>query len=69
MLLTVAAVTMQAATESPRIGVAQVRACASSEGLHLTGWSGIPLRSERLWHQYYYLGYDVEPDCEDADVD
>jgi hypothetical protein len=46
---------------------AQVRSCASSEGLHLTVWSGTPLRSERLWHRYWYLGYDVEPDCQPAD--
>jgi len=47
---------------------AQVRTCTSAEGLHLTLWSGAPLRSRRLWHQYYYLGYDVEPSCEDRDV-
>jgi hypothetical protein len=47
---------------------AQVRTCTSTEGLHLTVWSGAPLRSRRLWHQYFYLGYDVEPSCEDRDV-
>jgi hypothetical protein len=46
----------------------QVRWCASSEGLHLTIWSGQPLESRRLWHAYYYLGYDVEPSCKDAEV-
>jgi hypothetical protein len=39
------------------------RFCASSDGLHLTVWSGKPLRGKRKWHQYYYLGYDVEPNC------
>lgn len=35
------------------------RMCASIEGLHLTAWSD----NRRLWHEYFYLGYDVEPDC------
>ena len=43
------------------------RMCASTEGLHLTLWSGQPLKSTRLWHQYYYLGYDVTPDCTSRD--
>ena len=45
----------------------QVRSCTSHEGLHLTVWAGTPLRSQRLWHQYHYLGYDVEPSCDDRD--
>jgi hypothetical protein len=44
------------------------RSCASSEGIHLTIWSGQPLKSERRWHQYYYIGYDLEPDCTPADI-
>ena len=47
---------------------AQVRSCTSREGVHLTVWAGTPLKSQRLWHAYYYLGYDVEPSCEDGDV-
>ena len=47
---------------------AQVRSCTSNEGLHLILWAGTPLTSPRLWHQYYYLGYDVEPSCDDRDV-
>jgi hypothetical protein len=43
------------------------RTCASTEGVHATAWSGVPLASTRRWHAYYYLGYDVEPDCTDAD--
>ena len=35
------------------------RMCASNEGLHLTAWVG----SRRVWHEYFYLGYDVDPDC------
>jgi hypothetical protein len=54
---------------SPRWPNAQVRSCASSEGLHLTVWSGTPLRSTRLWHLYWYLGYDVASDCRPADYE
>jgi hypothetical protein len=46
---------------------AQVRSCASQEGLHLTVWADTPLRSQRVWHQYYYLGFDVEPSCDARD--
>jgi hypothetical protein len=45
----------------------RVRSCASSEGLHFTLWAGEPLKGKRLWHLYYYLGYDVEPTCRPAD--
>ena len=45
----------------------RVRGCTSSEGLHLTLWAGEPLKGRRLWHAYYYLGYDVEPTCQPAD--
>jgi hypothetical protein len=44
------------------------RSCAGSEGLHLTVWSGKPVEGERRWHQYYYLGYDVEADCTTKDI-
>ena len=43
------------------------RTCASMEGIHLTAWAGEPLRSRRLWRYYYYLGYDLEPTCTEAD--
>ena len=43
------------------------RTCASEEGIHATAWSGAPLAAPRRWHAYYYLGYDVEPDCTPAD--
>ena len=43
------------------------RTCASGEGIHATAWSGTPLLSPRRWHVYYYLGYDIEPDCTPAD--
>lgn len=40
------------------------RVCASAEGLHFTAWQG----RRRVWHEYYYLGYDVEPNCSDEEV-
>src|SRR5215471_14192372 len=52
---------------SPAFPAVQVRSCTSREGLHLTAWAGAPLVSRRLLHQYYYLGYDVEPSCDERD--
>jgi len=43
------------------------RACASTEGAHLTIWSGAPLVGQRRWHAYYYAGYDTETDCTPGD--
>ena len=43
------------------------RFCASTEGLHATAWAGVPLASKRRWHAYYYLGYDVDPPCSEAE--
>jgi len=41
--------------------------CAGTEGLHATAWAGPPLLSPRVWHAYYYLGYDVDPTCSEAE--
>jgi hypothetical protein len=43
------------------------RACSSTEGNHLTIWTGRPLVGKRRWHSYYYLGFDVVPDCKKKD--
>jgi len=43
-------------------------ACTSSEGVHLTVWTGKPLEGLRKWHYYYYLGFDVEPTCKEAET-
>ena len=43
------------------------RTCASNEGLHATAWAGQPLASPRRWHAYYYLGYDVDPTCNESE--
>lgn len=45
------------------------RTCASGEGLHLTVWYGEPLVTARLWHGYFYLGYDTESDCLEQDYE
>jgi hypothetical protein len=39
------------------------RSCLSQEGVHFTVWTGKPLTGKLRWHQYHYLGYDIEPDC------
>ncbi len=43
------------------------RDCTSMEGVHLTIWSGEPLKGTKLRHAYFYLGYDVEPSCLEKD--
>ena len=48
--------------------IEQFRACTSAEGVHFTVWSGKPLEGIRRWHYYYYLGYDVEPSCDERDT-
>ncbi len=47
--------------------VERFRACTSSEGVHLTIWSGRPPAGRLRWHRYFYLGYDVDPSCTPAD--
>jgi hypothetical protein len=42
----------------------QFRQCTSQEGLHLTAWRG----NRRTWHEYWYLGYDLEPNCSDEEA-
>jgi hypothetical protein len=43
----------------------RIATCAAGEGIHLTAWRG----SKRVWHEYFYLGYDLEPDCTEAEVE
>lgn len=42
----------------------RIATCAAGEGIHLTAWRG----SKRVWHEYFYLGYDLEPDCTEAET-
>ena len=44
------------------------RFCKSTEGMHLTVWTGKPISGKLRWHQYYYLGYDIAPDCSEAEL-
>jgi hypothetical protein len=45
------------------------RSCISTDGAHLTAWDGAkPLEGRRLWHQYYYLGQDLEATCTAAET-
>jgi hypothetical protein len=44
-------------------GAVTFRSCTSADGVHLTAWRG----GARLWHAYYYVGQDLEPDCTDAE--
>jgi hypothetical protein len=43
------------------------RTCTSNEGVHLTVWTGLPLKGKPRWRSAYYLGYDVVPTCKEAD--
>ena len=43
------------------------RRCASFEGIHFTIWTGKPLIGKRIWHYYYYLDYDTDPNCKKKD--
>ncbi len=49
-------------------GTQSFRTCTSAEGVHLTVWDGAPLKGKRLWHQYYYLGMDLEQSCKAKDT-
>ncbi len=45
------------------------RACTSNEGVHLTVWSGQPLKSKRQWHWYVGLSFDTVPSCTKKDYE
>ena len=47
----------------------QFRACTSNEGVHLTVWSGQPLKSKRQWHWYIDLSFDTVPSCTKKDYE
>lgn len=57
----------QASAILANVGRISFRSCTSMEGLHLFASSGEGLKSKTVWHSYYYLGYDVEPNCKEAD--
>jgi hypothetical protein len=39
--------------------------CTSPEAIHLTAHSLNNAKDKLVWHDYFYLGYDVEPTCGD----
>lgn len=43
------------------------RRCTGFEGTHFTIWTGKPLKGKRIWHSFYYVDYDTEPDCKERD--
>jgi hypothetical protein len=52
----------------PGDSVVTFRTCESSEGVHLTVWSGTALQGERRWHGYHHLDYGVEPTCTEKET-
>jgi hypothetical protein len=42
--------------------------CSGAEGVNLLVWNGLPQQGRLEWHRYYYLGYDVETTCTQADT-
>jgi hypothetical protein len=39
--------------------------CTGGEGVNFFAWR----ENKRLWHEYYYLGYDVKPTCSDEELE
>lgn len=37
--------------------------CSTAEGVQFSVWADKAGSGEPLWSSYYYLGYDVQPDC------
>ena len=44
------------------------RSCASMEGLHFLVFAGNGLKAKKVWHDYFYVGYDLEPNCKETDI-
>ena len=43
----------------------QFFSCTTFEGIQYSVWDGEFNKSNMLWEGYYYLGYDLEPNCPD----
>jgi hypothetical protein len=37
--------------------------CATTEGIKFAVWTGKAYQGESRWSAYYYLGYDMQPNC------
>lgn len=46
-----------------------VKFCASSDGIHITVWTRLFENNSRIWHAYYYLNQDLEPNCSLEEMD
>jgi len=46
----------------------EFRSCASMEGLHFLVTAGNGSNAKKVWHDYFYVGYDLEPNCKEADL-
>jgi hypothetical protein len=45
----------------------QFNECTSSEAVHLTVRPLVDTQAKLVWHDYVYLGYDVDPTCTDKE--
>jgi hypothetical protein len=43
------------------------RHCAGFEGTLFAIWTGKPLKGRQIWHSFYYVDYDTEPNCKKKD--
>lgn len=43
------------------------RFCQGFEGFHFTIWTGKPLKSNRIWHSFYYVDYETVVTCKKKD--
>ncbi|QOJ24401.1 MAG: hypothetical protein HRU78_12765 [Gammaproteobacteria bacterium] len=45
-----------------------IKICASSDGIHITVWARSFESMSRIWHAYYYLSQDLEPNCSPEEI-
>ncbi len=45
------------------------RHCGGYEGTHFTAWKGKPIEGTRIWHYFYYAGYDTEFTCKKKEIE
>jgi hypothetical protein len=38
------------------------------EGLHFLVFAGNGPKAKKVWHDYFYVGYDLEPNCKETDI-
>ena len=53
-----------AAVDLDQDGISEIfTSCNSTEGINFYVWTGKPYSGEPRWTKYYYLGYDMSPNC------